>query len=189
MQISVFLDGLQKTIDIDVEQVASIATVKSKIQDTEGYPPDQLRLLSLDPRLVQWRKLEDAAHLSHYGIHAGHLLIAQYFLVVSIRLLSGELFVLQMVPSSSIGDVKYMIEEVKEIPPNQQKLIFGTSTMENDKLLSHYGINKEATLTLIVTEADPTYRLGQRTLPYQKDGFWCRNLRMWRVVRVVPPVL
>ena len=163
--------------------------VKAKIQDTEGYPPDQLRLLSLDPRLVQWRKLEDAVHLSHYGIHAGHLLIAQYFLVVSIRLLSGELFVLQMVPSSSIGDVKYMIEEVKEIPPNQQKLIFGTSTMENDKLLSHYGINKGATLTLIVTEADPTYRLGPRTLPYQKDGVWCRNLRMRRVVRVVPPVL
>ena len=114
--------------------------------------------------------------MSHYNIHAEHPLIAQYFLVVSIRLLPGELFVLlEMVPSSSIGDVKYMIQEVKGMPPNQQKLIFGTSRMENDKLLSDYGINEKDTLTLIVTEADPTYRAGPRIPPYQKDVPWVRN--------------
>ena len=170
MHIFVSFDRLGKTIALDAMPDDSIATVKAKIQDTEGYPPDQLRLFCFGT------ELEDAVSLSDYNIIPAELLIAQYFLVVLIKLLHGELLVrLEMVPGSSIGDVKYMIEDKKKIPPNRQKLIFGTSLMENDKLLSDYGIDEEDTLTLIVTEADPTYRAGPRILPYQKDVTWVRN--------------
>ena len=122
MQIFVYFDRLWKTIALDATPDDSIATVKAKIQGGKRLPSDQLRLFCFGT------ELEDAVSLSDYNIIPAELLIAQYVLVVSIRLLPGELFVLlEMVPSSSIGDVKYMIQEVKGMPPSQQKLIFGTS--------------------------------------------------------------
>ena len=165
MQILVFFLWPETTIALDVEPVDCIDTVKAKIPDIEGLPPDQLRLFFLG------KELEDGVQLSHYHVHAECCVIAEHFVVVSIQKgFTGECLVrhTMVVANSSIGDVKYMIEDKKKIPPNQQKLSFGTSTMENDKLLSDYGINKEATLTLIVTEADPTSRPGpsRRVRPY-----------------------
>ena len=145
MQISVFLDGLQKTIDLDVEQVASIATVKAKIQDTEGYPPDQLRLS------FEGRDLEDAVSLSYYEIQAGDRLIAQYLLKVSIRLLCGRLVVLDVLPSATVNDVKYMIDLVWRIPADRQELIFADSPLGNgNDLCFDYNIKNTATFTLVV---------------------------------------
>jgi len=162
-------------ITLVLQPSRSIGTVKTMIEDIEGIPTDQQRLI------FDGRELGDELTLAKYSVKSEstlQLIIdkrgpADKYMQIFVNTSTGKYeelifktITLVLQPWNTIGSVKIMIEDILGMPRVQQRLRFAGRELADDCTLDDYNIQSKYALTLV----NPEYGLTLGDYNIQKES-------------------
>ena len=152
--MQIFIDKTFKTFTLEVKRGNTIRMVKSMIQDEEGHPPDQQRLV------FEGKTLDDDRTLDNCKIQDESILILVLHYAICVTTLTGKTIALSVMSWVNIRKVKSMIQNEEGTPHEQQRLIFEGEELEDGRRLATYNIRDNSTLILELHAGDAVGGLG-----------------------------